>query len=234
MNELESSSGKETPAGELGPEGERLREAFRAVIGEPTAACPLPGTIYDAACGALDPKESLRLVDHSVTCTSCAQAFRLAREVMAQVEPAATAPTPEFLAPRKLRAQPKARWAFAGAGLLAAAGVLVAVVAREASAPIYRTDSVAITAPMNPGPLSRETFLLRWSPLAKGTRYSVNVATPDLTVLFTRGGLTEASVLVPASALAKVPAGAQVVWRVTALLADGRRVESTAFITAVQ
>jgi hypothetical protein len=107
------------------------------------------------------------------------------------------------------------------------------VVARDASAPIYRTDSVAITAPLNPGPLSREAFLLRWTPLAKGTRYSVNVATPDLTILFTRGGLTEASVLVPASALANVPAGAQVVWRVTALLADGRRVESTAFITAV-
>jgi hypothetical protein len=232
VNTLESSAGDVMP-GEVGPEGERLREAFRAASGEPTAACPLPATLYDAACGALDPEASLRLIDHSVTCASCAQAFRLAREVIAQVAPAATAPAPEFLAPRSLRAPSKTRWAFAGAGLLAAAGVLVAVVARDASAPIYRTDSVAITAPLNPGPLSREAFLLRWTPLAKGTRYSVNVATPDLTILFTRGGLTEASVLVPASALANVPAGAQVVWRVTALLADGRRVESTAFITAV-
>ena len=209
---------------------EKLRAAFasRPGAGEPSPSCPLPETFFDATMGALPAAETLKLVEHSVGCASCAQAFRLARELAAELEPA----------PLPLRARdgiwtPAIRKTlFAITGLAAAAAMFFVV--QKPSAPIYRADAIELTSRIQPASLPREQFILRWSALAAGTRYSVNVATPDLNVLFAHGGLVQAEVQVPASALAKVAAGSQVVWRVTALLADGRRIESTAFLTAVQ
>jgi len=216
----------------LSDEALRALFASRPGAGEPSPSCPLPETFFDATMGALPSAETLKLIEHSVSCASCSQAFRLARELAAELEPA---PLPLRLRDGISRdgISPALRKTLLAITGLAAAAALFLVV-RPSPTPVYRADAVELASRLDTQPIPREQFVLRWSALAAGTRYSVNVATPDLNVLFARGGLMQAEVQVPASALAKVPAGGQVVWRVTALLADGRRIESTAFLTTVQ
>jgi hypothetical protein len=74
---------------------------------------------------------------------------------------------------------------------------------------------------MESSALPREAFLLRWSPAGTGARYRVLVTLADLTVLDTASGLVDAEYRIPVSALAKVPSGAAVLWRMEARLADG-------------
>ncbi len=209
---------------------ERLRALFQEGQdgARPGESCPAPEQIFEAARGALAADETTRLVEHSLSCPACAFAFRFARELLAEAEPAAAQADEPVL----LRL-PRRRFLLSALSGLAVAAT-VALVVRSSSAPVYRAEEVKIVSLISESSLPRAQFVLRWAALGTGTRYSVNVATPDLNVLFTRGGLSEAQLQVPAEALSKLPAGSAVVWRVTALLADGRRIESTAFLTAVR
>ena len=242
--------------------GERLRALFQQGQGAASGGrdCPPAEALFDAALGALEEREAQRLLDHSLGCAACGLGLRLARQLLADSGQAletlhavkreaglTSGAAPESpAAPRAARADDlpsnilpfhKAffRRGIALAAALGAAALILLLARRTPEAPVYRADVPAISSLLDPGgSLPREAFVLRWSPLPAGTRYSLHVATPELQSIFTRGGLTEAQAQVPASALEKLPAGAQVVWRVTALLADGRRVESTAFLTAVR
>jgi hypothetical protein len=83
-------------------------------------------------------------------------------------------------------------------------------------------------------PVPRQHFALRWSDAGQGARYSLTVTTADLAPVFSRTGLLETEALVPEEALAKLPAGAELVWTVEALLPDGTRLSSPAFVARLK
>jgi len=83
--------------------------------------------------------------------------------------------------------------------------------------------------------LPREQFLLRWAaPGTTGATYDVDVRTEDLRVLASGDGLLEPRFLVPASALAGIPAGTRILWKVDAELLEGGHVSSPTFVATVQ
>src|SRR5262249_26326757 len=130
------------------------------------------------------------------------------------------------------------RW-LAGGGALAAAALLAAVLVprtgqREA-APVVRGRDDGL---LRPDPavetLDRAHPVLRWSGAPPGSPYGVVVSARDVTVLYGGSGLDPPEVEIPAEALAAVPPGSDVVWRVEAIAPGGRRISSGAFLSKVR
>lgn len=73
--------------------------------------------------------------------------------------------------------------------------------------------------------LPRQAFILSWEvqPPWRDARFSVVVTTEDLTPVAEAHGLEETSYRVPTEALAKLPAGVRLFWRVEAVRPDGAR-----------
>jgi hypothetical protein len=121
------------------------------------------------------------------------------------------------------------RWA---AAMAIAASVLVVAWPRPTGSPALRDgDRVEIQALSGEGQAPRNVpLLLRWSAVP-GARYSVQCTSDDLTPLWSKTGLTEAQVEVPARVLAKAT---RLAWRVTALKADGSTATSKAFLVELR
>jgi hypothetical protein len=209
---------------------DRLRQAFASLGGQAAASgCPEPGRLWSAARGELPAGEVRSLVLHLADCGACAEAWRLARDLGTR-----TAQPPAVIA----RAVP-GRLAWVGWGALAAGLTALAatvVLRQQSDVPQYRAAEEAVIRSLVPeeGPLPRAAFVLRWTPGAAGSRYTVHVATEELTALARAGELTAAEYAVPEAALRKVPAGARVLWRVETVLPDGSRGASATFRTSVQ
>ena len=73
--------------------------------------------------------------------------------------------------------------------------------------------------------LSRQAFILRWQAASAWheARFSVIVTAEDLTLVAEVHGLEATEYQVPAAALAHLPAGARLFWRVEAIRSDGVR-----------
>src|SRR5262249_41829751 len=67
--------------------------------------------------------------------------------------------------------------------------------------------------------LSRESCVLRWSPLP-GATYDLDVQTEDGRHIEQRPGLTTTQYQIPPAHLAEIPAGSLLTWQVTANLPD--------------
>lgn len=216
-------------------EGElaKLRRAF-ASLSQPApepAACPPPEKIWEAVRGELPPREIRQIVEHTAACPACAEDWRLAAalqrpETASNVIPAAD----RFSAGRRLR-----NWGLAAAAVLALAVVGVQWIQKEPSL-TYRGDEAAIHSLIEEGQgLPRNEFLLRWSaPETPGATYDVEVSTEDLRVIASGDDLREPRFLVPAHALAGLPPGARLLWKVDAELPQGERVSSPTFVTNVR
>jgi hypothetical protein len=217
-----------------------LRQAF-ATNSQHTpepAACPAPEKIWDAVQGALPADEVREIVLHTAACSACAEDWRLAHTL--QTEGAATAvapPAPLRFAPRFNRLR---NW-----GLAAAAALAVAFVGlhrfqkpQPPTGSIYRGEQVTIRSQVAEGQtLPRDRFLLKWSAPAgavAGTTYAVEVSTEDLRVLSSAEGLKATEYQVPASALAGIPAGSRLLWKVETDLPEIGHVKSATFRTLVQ
>lgn len=216
-------------------EGElaRLRRAFAAESHAPEpAACPQPEKIWEAVRGELPPAQARTVVEHMAACPSCAEDWRLA---VALQKPATASnvisAAERFSVGRRLR-----NWGLAAAAVLALAVVGVQLVPRGDVPPTYRGNEVTIQSLVDEGQaLPRQQFLLRWSaPETPGATYDVEVSTEDLRVVATGDDLREPRFLVPAHALAGLPPGARLMWKVDAELPQGGRVTSTTFFTTVE
>lgn len=209
----------------------RLRSSFAAREEARTATdeCPDARRIWDAANGRLDSKQTRRMVDHFVLCPSCAADWRIAMPFESKPDTASGV------------SRSRRRGVY-WTGLAAAAAVLaVAVVglyqllAPPPTAPVYRaTDSVIRSAVAEQLPLSREQAILRWTRADEDALYSVEVGKTDLTPIATARDLTEPEFRIPPEALAELETGEAIVWQVEALLPDGRRVVSEAFVNRVE
>ncbi|HWN44764.1 MAG TPA: hypothetical protein VNW71_21250, partial [Thermoanaerobaculia bacterium] len=80
----------------------------------------------------------------------------------------------------------------------------------------------------------RQAFALAWTPVEGAESYDLLVTTAELDTVADPKGLTTTQYQVPASALADLPAAAQLHWRVTAVFPDGERKQSPTFTTALE
>lgn len=216
-------------------EGElaKLRRAFAApaLSGPEPATHPSPEKIWEAARGELRGIEAQEVIEHTAVCAACAEDWRLA--VALQKPESATNnvvdATERFSAARRLR-----NWTLAAAAALAIGVVGVQWMQQQ---PIYRDgDQVTIQSLVEEGQsLPREQFLLRWSSLeTQGATYDVEVSTEDLRVIASADDLAQPQFQVPAEALAGLPPGARLLWKVDADLPDGGSVSSPTFVTTTR
>lgn len=219
-----------------------LREAFAARTGRAPAGpegCPEPGRIYDAAWGELPPGEMREVVEHLALCPDCAEAWRLA--VAIEEEAAAGAGEADFrpAPPRPSYLQPL-RVAATVALAVVAVGVVWTVLRAPEEEPVYRAAGEPEIRSLVPADqaLPREEAVLRWSPVPEddpaGTTYDLLVSTAELVSVAEADGLEEARYRLAPEALKDLPAGANLLWRVEAHLADGRTVRSPTFTTAIE
>jgi hypothetical protein len=205
-----------------------LRQAFAALAEDavPGSECPDPARILAVQSGSAPGPEARAVVNHLAGCPSCAEAWRLARELPAPVE-----------APAHVGWRWWGGWMRAG---VAAAAVLVTLAGLwtglPTSGPVYRERRAGEIRSLiaEDRPLPRAAFVLRWAGGPPGARYDVEVATEDLVLLHRARGLETSALRVPEAALAGLPSGARVLWRVEAHAPDGARIAGVTFVARVK
>lgn len=219
----------------LDEEAVRQRRAFASLARGALAGpdCPAAEELWDAAAGRLSAEERRTLIDHTAGCASCAEDWRLARQLTADAgEPAIGAPG----------GQPgyRVRW-----GLAAAAAVLALVavpvwldrVPTETPETLRQVAGSAAIRSLVPtdAALQRSDCILSWSVSnERAVGYDLVVASEELQILAKVKGLDEPRFRVPEEALSEVPPGGRVLWRVEATLATGQRVASATFTHRLQ
>lgn len=201
----------------------------------PRSDCPAPEALWDAARGAAAPDAVRAVVLHTAECGVCSAAWRLAAEVARTAGVRSEPATP--VAPSRPR-RPIVPWLLAAAAVLAALALPLALRDREPDvAAEFRDERPAaatIRAQVPDGAaLPREAFELAWEPLAEGATYRVEVFTETLAPVARADDLDEPRWTVPAAALADLPAGTRLVWRVQAFGVRGAPVRSPAFLVAI-
>lgn len=203
---------------------ERLRRAFSHCPDENLSHDLVdPERVWRAAQGEADPTEVAELVELAAAQPEVAQEWTFARELM----------QPSGKAAMKSREKPL--WA----PLLAAAAVLVVAIVpflwRQApgDAPVHRGgETIELRSEINQGACSlRNDCVLRWTDLGTGATYSVTIMTVELDVVTREEGLTRPEFFVPADALTEP---GRILWRVEAVLEDGRVVASDTFLAEVE
>ncbi len=213
----------------------RLREQFAAIprSRDPAGGCPDADCIWAAVTGELSAEETGLLVDHTLVCSECAEAWRLALEIARPSESLEGSAQP----------QPRHRfWSSPWIPLAAAAALVLlvlvpALVLRESapSDPVLRGPETRIESLLGDDTLlPRDDFVLRWSPGPEGATYRLTVTTAGLDLLLERRELAEPAFRVPPEALSGVADGERVYWRVEAAAPDGSVIESPVFRAGVQ
>jgi hypothetical protein len=102
--------------------------------------------------------------------------------------------------------------------------------------PVYREAGHASIHSLVPAgaALPRKAAVLRWSSLADATGYDVQVSTEDLKSVATAKGLTAPQYRISEGALASLPHGTRLLWRVDAVRADGSHQTSPTFSTPLE
>lgn len=207
-----------------------LARAFQALADSDRAECSEADTalVWEAVHGTLDPEARRALIARLPEEPALAEAWRVAQAFgEPRTEPAA------MLAPGRWRATP---W-LAAAAIMVLGLTATLLVSRPAvevettrSGEAFAVESLLAADAVLP----RDTFVLRWRPGPEGARYQVRVTTVDLRVVATVRDLDRPEHQVPASALADVPAGSQVLWQVEVTLPSGARVTSETFVARIQ
>ncbi|HYL05266.1 MAG TPA: hypothetical protein VE075_04460 [Thermoanaerobaculia bacterium] len=228
---------------------ERLREAFAQVEEPPHPdRCPSVSDIWEGAHGRLPPGRLRDVVEHLASCSACAEAWRLAllMERAAPGEEAAGTAADQALAGDVVgdHRTSRPRWRLhAGLAVAAAAAFAAvlgtyelrrgeppaAVVQRGGGTAEQAADQAAATRWLTPGEavLPRGDARLRWSGVP-GAIYDLSVDLEDESgaakpvPIAAPHGLAATEYAVPASGLARAPAGAPLHATLTAHLPDGR------------
>jgi hypothetical protein len=215
---------------------EALRAAFASLSANaaPGPDCPVPDSIWEALRGEMSARSTAAIVEHTSRCHACAEAWRLGHELAGQrrAETGAVARATAFRVP-----------AFGVWASLAAAALLVIVVGigivmppRNQPPSVTRAGEESAIQSLVEGTASlpRGACVLKWSAPVAGARYRIRVGTQDLTPIASLQNLERPEYQVPIKNLEKLPPGAILVWRVEAILPDGRRIASTAFMNKIE
>ncbi len=209
---------------------ERLRAAFThdASVGGELDDCPAMELIWEGVCGRLPSDERDALIDHMAACAACSESWRVAME-----SARAGGWVPRVTG--ELVARPTSRGWWIGGSLIAAAAMTLALlVPWQGSAPapaVYRDDSQQRLTNLDPDArrVARADVLLRWSPIADGTLYQVEIATEQLDAVYSARGLSVSELRVPAAALNDLPRESKLYWRVEAVDRAGHRIASATY-----
>ncbi|MCO4745122.1 MAG: hypothetical protein KC912_10055 [Proteobacteria bacterium] len=231
--------------------------------GQAAGDCPPAEAIWEAAHGELAPGSVRSLVDHVSGCSSCAADWAVAVEVQREM-PADTAELLLLDKSSPMRALDKSSpsealdrsspleasddngvslgsmrsrgWAAAGGFALAAAALLAVMSGAPGPTdePVYRdgVDRIELLTPEN-AVLAREAVRIEWSS-EPGWTYDVLVSDDALNTLHTAQGIDGDHVVVPAEAIASLPEGALLLWRVEGLGPDGTRRISRTSVLRIQ
>jgi len=215
----------------------RWRAAFAAADDAPAPeSCPSPETIWSAVRGELPSQQLRAALDHVAACAACAEDWRLAAELNRQ-QAAETATVPGKVI------QGRFGWRSLSTAAAIAAALLIGVTVYRGTesgpqTPTYReaeAPHAGIRSLLPPGEaLPRQGAVLRWSPLKDAVSYDIEVSTEDLQPVFAAKGQTAYELRLPDSALAGLPPGAKLLWRVDAVHADGSRESSQTFNTPLR
>lgn len=214
---------------ETGRVDRKLQEALRVLAekARPGADCPPSVDIWSAVGGELSGARTRELGLHTVACASCAELWRLARQVI--IEGA----IPDRQVPAAGRRFGAYRWAGLAASVAVLATATVLLIQRpSAPPPALRAPEVqAKLRSLVPEetPLSRTHALLRWQGPEEAI-FSLTVTTGDLRPLFQVEDLDTGEFLLPAELLAGLPDDATLLWKVDARTPDGGEL-SQAFST---
>ena len=195
--------------------------------------CPDPEQLFEAASGTLECEQRLRIVDHVSQCAECSQAWRMAMELGARPTTDVMQSRPTLFSRLHLPTWPvrskaiEIRIAFAAAAMCTIAVAAYLAMPIQQQRPQYRE----LANPLAPvsllaGNLTRERFLLRWSPGPRGSIYTLRLTTADLVPLLVQQDLTRPELLVPSTVLGGVVSGEQLLWQVEVRLPNGQRVAS--------
>lgn len=214
----------------------RLREALRVSEAEPSEAHPAPERLWDAVHGQVRGAELTDILDHLGTCSSCTQAWALARE-LGQDEPDASQVL--TLSPRKGRTTTV--WAIVAA--MAAALLLAVLLPREQPRPDivpgadYRGPTAAAIQPVasvaDGSSVQRDGLVLQWRAEQSG-RFDVTVMTESLEEVTHATALDEPRLEVPPEAIRSLPSGTKLLWQVSLIRPDGGRIDSPTFTLTLQ
>jgi hypothetical protein len=215
---------------------DRYREAFATLAEDAgaTEGCPDTETIYRAVSGELSAAEVAEIVDHLSECASCAQAWTVAR----QMAPAAVESTEPSLGPDASARDRRGASPWTWMGLAAAAVLAVALGVRvwQPEVPtVARSDEEGVVHSLldESAPLSRNSFVLRWSGAPEGSRYRVSLTTEDLRPIARAEDLAAPEYRVDPESLSDVPRGTRLLWRIETALPDGELVPSPTFVAIV-
>lgn len=244
----QASDGSRQLESELAP----LRLAFTGFADETPvpASCPDSDRIWAAVHDELTADEKHELIHYTTSCPSCAEEWRLARDVgrsarsrarqtvVSDASRAAREPRSPAATGRVLAMGHRFRRLAAPLAGLAAAAVLLLVVAlpRESPAPSeFRAGEVAAIRSLVPqgATLARDACLLRWSGI-ESALYTVLVSDANLVVVARADELTRPRFQVPAESLARLPAGAELYWQIEAVLPDVSSRASTTFVSRIE
>lgn len=228
---------------------EALRQAFVAgadvagggTPGDERDDCPSPERLWAAAAEELPVAERRAIVDHTSRCAACAEDFRVVAALVHQspaYQAAALARKPAFDPIgwlegffRKLMA-PTYRPAWAAIALVLVAGVVISYQRRldPDEPPVYRgAEDAEIVSLLEAAPrLPRQAALLRWKG-PEGARFELTITTAELRKVHQALDLEQNTYQVPEEVLTSIPDGSRLLWRVEAVLPDGRRVSSSTF-----
>jgi hypothetical protein len=217
----------------------RLRKAFAAPGPAPEPeACPPSDRIWLAVRGELPPAELRGILDHVATCSACAEDWRIAMAFEEESRAIVVPAPPSRFGMRALRPY------------LVAAALVVATATGYLmnQPPIHQPKApvqVAVTRgdehveiqsllPKDHEVLSRDHFVLRWTPDPRAESYTLSVTTSVMDPLFDKEGITETSFKVPADALKGLRSGAKVNWNVIPVFPDGSQAPGTTFPAIVE
>lgn len=204
--------------------------------------CPTSEAIWDTATGVSSVKARRKIVEHTVTCSECAQSWRMARELGEAAQQNA------YGEGKVVTFRPKAARAAWG-GVLAAAAVLVmafgiglfkpwqADTSVQPAIPVMRgAESLQLKSHIEGEQLSRTGVQLRWTiePQIEGASYQVRVTGEDLfKVVFQAENLKHPSVVIPGEMLQSLPSGSHLLWQVTITTPDGTT-KSASFVNPIE
>lgn len=208
-----------------------LRRGWRdlAAGAAPGPDCPEPEHLMEAAEGSLDPAATREIVDHTSRCASCAEAWRLARELIRESEPTREA------APREMAARGgwSRRYAVAAAAAIVALIALWQIRVDPPGGTVARGGEGGIRSMVEESALPRDAFVLRWSAIEEA-RYNVEVTTADLEPVARATALEAPEFRVPVDVLGELPSGAEILWQVEVELPSGGALSSPTFVTAIE